>query len=181
MPQRKPMATRYARALVDVALERRIHEKIGAELKDIETMLSSQKDIQDVFDNPAFPSDVRKAILRQILQRLGADRILENFLVLLLERNRIKLLPEIAHNFSELVDEQLGIIAVDVKTATDLPVEERELLRKKLGEVAGQEVKLNYSIDKLLIGGVVLQVGSTVFDGSVKGQLDAMRRRIAGD
>lgn len=178
MPIRKSVATRYAKALVDVAMERQIHEKIGTQLNDFKDLLATQKELYQVFENPAFPSDVRKHILKQVTHQLGAEKIFENFLLLLLERNRMRILPDIARSFVDLVDERLGVMAAEVKTATELSEENRELLRTRLMEISGKDVKLSFSVDKALIGGVLLQIGSTIFDGSIRGQLEEMKKRI---
>lgn len=177
----RSIANRYARALVDIAMERKVQDRVLIELEDFKSLFDKQKELREVLENPALPLPVRTNILREVLQRAGVEKVTENFLLFLLSRNRLRFLNDFVQAFMNALDGRMGIISAEVATAFELTVPQREGLRARLGEVTGHKMKLNFAIDPSIIGGVVVQIGSTVYDGSIKSQLEALRRRISRD
>ncbi|MBI1746286.1 MAG: ATP synthase F1 subunit delta [Acidobacteria bacterium] len=175
----KSIATRYARALVDVALERNAQDRILVELEEFQSLLEKQHELRDVLENPALPVLIRVNILREVLRRGQIDRGTENFLLFLLSKNRQRYLREVLQAFMEQLDLRLGIISADVATAFELSIPQREQLRMRLAAMTGRKVKLNFVIDRAIIGGVVVKIGSTIYDGSVKMQLHLLRQCMA--
>ena|SRR5438093_3807523 len=168
---------RYARAL----LEALYPEKAEAGLQQLQSfaeLLSEQPEVGRFLENPAMAGDRRKRMMKEISDALGLDRRLANFVNILADRNRLQILEEIIREYQRLMDERLGIVRAQVTAARSLdPAEHRELA-SKLEEMTGKQVRMEVAVDPSLIGGVIAQVGSTVYDGSVRQQLQAFRNRL---
>ena len=122
--------------------------------------------------------DRRKRMLKEISDALGLDRRLANFVNILADRNRLQILEEIIREYQRLMDERLGIVRAHVTAARALDPGEHRELASKLVEMTGKQVRMEVAVDPSLIGGVIAQVGSTVYDGSVRQQLKAFRNRL---
>ena len=170
-------ANRYAGALMDVLYP----EKAEAGLEQLESLnalLKEQPDARRLLENPTFAGDRRKRLLKEISDALGLDRRVTNFAGILVDRNRLSLLDELIATYQKLLDERMGIVRAIVKAARPLDVSEQRELTGKLEEVTGKQVRMEIAVDPSLIGGVVAQVGSTVYDGSVRQQLHAFKSRL---
>jgi len=176
----RSIANRYARALVDVALEQKVQERVPVELEEVQGLLARQAELRQVLENPALPAPVRVGILTQVLERAGIHKVTQNFLLFLLTRNRLAFLGDIVQAFMDALDARMGILAAEVITAADLAPGQREQLRARLSEMIGRKVKPNFGTDPSIIGGVVVKIGSTIYDGSIRQQLETVRQRIAG-
>ena len=168
---------RYARALMEALYP----EKAEAGLQQLQSfaeLLSDQPEAGRFLENPAMAGDRRRRMLKEISDALGFDRRLANFVNILADRNRLQILDEIIREYQRLMDERLGIVRAHVTAARALdPAEHRELA-SKLQEMTGKQVRMEVAVDPSLIGGVIAQVGSTVYDGSVRQQLQAFRNRL---
>ena len=178
-----PMAilSRYARSLADVAAESGEEQAIGQDLKLYLEIFRAVPDLLTAFDSPAVPREVKDRVLDELLSRYQIRKVSENFLKLLLENNRIRYFEQICQSYLKTIDERRGIITAQVSTAA--PLSERELasLRKSLMSATGKTVNLELKADPDLLGGLVVQVESTVYDGSIRNQLSEMRRHLAED
>ena len=168
---------RYARALMEALYP----EKAEAGLQQLQSfaeLLSDQPEAGRFLENPAMAGDRRRRMLKEISDALGLDRRLANFVNILADRNRLQILEEIIREYQRLMDERLGIVRAHVTAARALdPAEHRELA-SKLQEMTGKQVRMEVAVDPSLIGGVIAQLGSTVYDGSVRRQLQAFRNRL---
>ncbi len=168
---------RYARALMEALYP----EKAEAGLQQLQSfaeLLSDQPEAGRFLENPAMAGDRRRRMLKEISDALGFDRRLANFVNILADRNRLQILEEIIREYQRLMDERLGIVRAHVTAARALdPAEHRELA-SKLQEMTGKQVRMEVAVDPSLIGGVIAQLGSTVYDGSVRRQLQAFRNRL---
>jgi F-type H+-transporting ATPase subunit delta len=173
-------ANRYAKALLDVLFP--TAAELGLEqLVKFSTLLSMQPQMRQLFENPTIAADRRKTVFGEIANSLAYDGKVRNFLNLLIERNRLDLLGDIVSAYQKLLDEKMGIVRAHVTSATSLdPVHQRELA-EKLEDVTGKHVRVELSVDPSLIGGVVAQVGSTIYDGSIRQQLQAFKNRLIHD
>jgi F-type H+-transporting ATPase subunit delta len=170
-------SNRYAKALVDALYP----ASSDAGLKQLQTfsrLLKDEPDARRMFENPAFAGDRRKKFLDQLAGSLGFDRRLTNFLNLLIDRNRLVMLDQIVDAYQKLLDERLGVVRAVVTAAQPLEAAERSQLAAQLERVTGKKVSMEVAVDPSLIGGVVAQVGSTVYDGSVRQQLQAFKHRL---
>jgi len=173
-------ANRYARALIDV-LERDQAEAGFQQLQSFAALLKEQPDSRRFLQNPAMVGERRERVLNEILAALGLDRRVGNFIRILVNRNRLPILEKILVEYQRLMDTRLGIVRARVTAALPMDFVQQQDFARKLEEVTGKQVRLEVAIDSSLIGGVVAQVGSTIYDGSVRQQLQAFKNRLVGD
>lgn len=172
------IARRYATALADVVLKIGETDQVKSELKEWEVLINANSDLQTVFSNPAIVHLSKEKVLEGLLDKTRPSKTTANFLRVLLSNSRLTELSEINERFASVLDERNGIVAADVTSARDLRDDERSELKANLEKLTGKTVNLNFDTDKELIGGVVTRVGSTVYDNSVKTQLENLREQL---
>jgi len=172
------LARRYARALLDVGIDKGTHEKLAAEVDDLAAAFSAARDLQEALTNPVFPRAQRRAVLEAVLAKVGVSIETRNFTLLLLDRERVQVLPAIARELRAMVDEKVGRVRASVSSARALPAEHVAQIQATLEKATGKTVLLEKTEDPALIGGVVAKLGDTVYDGSVRTQLERMREQI---
>lgn len=171
-------ARRYARALLDVALEAGTADTLRAPLQQAATLLAGNAELAQALAHPGIPAAAKKRVLAAVWP--GATELLRRLLEMLVERGRTELLPAIASEFAALHNQTRGVVAAELVTARPLPAAEREPLTRAVRELAGQEVEVSERVAPELIGGVVLKLGGRVYDGSVRTRLKALQRRLSG-
>jgi F-type H+-transporting ATPase subunit delta len=169
-------ATRYARALFDVALaERQDLVQIDGELTGTSTLVQG---LQRALFNPAIPASRKRAVVEQLLSLSPVNPILSRVLLLLADRDRLVLLPDLAEAYrSRLMDHQ-QIVRARVTTAVELPADRVSALQQGLVEATGRRVDLSVAVDPSILGGAVARIGSTVYDGSITTQLEKLKQRL---
>ena len=172
-------ATRYAKALFDVAIKESTPEQAEQELTAFFDLIRGHGDLRQALASPAVPAARKRAAVDQLLQRQQPSGPVRKLLLLLAERDRFELLPDLVSVFHERVMEHLKIVQAEVTTAAPLPPEQAAQLQQRLGATIGRTVTLTTKVDPALIGGMVTRIGSTVYDGSVATQLAALRQRLA--
>jgi F-type H+-transporting ATPase subunit delta len=148
------------------------------QLGSFNSLLKEQPDARRLLENPTFAGDRRTRLLKEISDALGFDRRVANFIGILIDHNRLALLDELVSTYQRLLDERLGIVRAIVTAARPLDASQQRELSGKLEQVTGKQVHMEVAIDPSLIGGVIAQVGSTVYDGSVRQQLHAFKNRL---
>jgi|SRR5262249_54367280 len=170
---------RYARAFADVAVAHKLNaEKTVEDLSEVAGLIHGSRELRNVLQNPAVGRAQKLALLDAIMKRLGGARLLRNFLAVLIDQRRIGSVGEIVEQFKKELDRRMGIAEARVSSARSLTAGERKSLEKQLAEITGMTVRATYSEDAALLGGVTVRVGSTIYDGSVQGRLQRMRREI---
>lgn len=177
----KAVAQRYASALADVALEHKNAEQVKAELASFVGMVQESADLRNFLASPAVQPQNKQAVIGKLVERLGASKTLRNFLFLIVENRRAQFLPQIQQAFEQQLQARLGVVEAYVVSARELSAGERGELEKVLGQITGKRVEGRYGEDPSLIGGAVVWIGSTVYDGSVREQLNRLRTRLAGE
>ena len=173
-------ALRYARALFDVALKEQADlSKIEAQLADFGDLFTQHPTLEKVLLNPAVPALRKRAAVVQLTQRANLSPVLEKLLVLLAERDRLVLLPDLVAAYRERLADHQKVVRANVTTATPLAPERVEQIRHSLSQVTGRAVTLATDVDPALIGGLVARIGGTVYDASITTQLERMRQRLA--
>jgi F-type H+-transporting ATPase subunit delta len=172
------VASRYARALADVVAPTGEYRKVLGELKDFYEAYRSSAELREICNTPALPLVQKMKVLEAIVARLGGSPVTRNFLRVLLVHYRLALLEEVIEAFRKISYERMGVVQVKVSSAVELSVAERELLRARFGELTRRQAEVEFHLDQQLIGGVVAQVGSTVYDGSVRGRLERIREQL---
>jgi F-type H+-transporting ATPase subunit delta len=174
-------ARRYARALFDVSLKEADVQVVERELSAFVDLVQQHPDLARVVATPAVPAPRKRALVTALLERgEPISPVLAKLLVLLAERDRLVLLPDLLAAYGERVLDHRRVVRAEVTTAVPLPAERAERLRQMLAHATGREVLLDPRVDPALIGGAVTRIGSIVIDGSVARQLERMKERIGG-
>ena len=169
---------RQARALVDVAVRESDPERVASELDWFVEVLRRQPDEARLLSNAGIPQSKRADAVRAMAAAAGLTPIVTRLLVVFTEREWLPLLPELAAAYRARLLERRNVVAAEITTAVPLPAEKAEAVGRRLGELSGKQVVVATRVDPGIIGGVVARVGSTVYDGSVTGQLARMRQKL---
>ncbi|HYB62373.1 MAG TPA: ATP synthase F1 subunit delta [Methylomirabilota bacterium] len=178
----KAIAERYAGALADVAIEKGEVPRIQSELKVFREMADHSHELRLFLANPAVLRAGKHAVIGQLAERMGSSRTLRNFLFLLVDHGRTSLLPDIEASFEHLLDARLGVTRAEVTSADELSSTDKGELTKVIEKLTGSaSVNARFRTDSALVGGAIVRVGSKVYDGSVRTQLNALRIRLAAE
>jgi F-type H+-transporting ATPase subunit delta len=177
----RALAERYAGALVDVALENKQADQVKQELAAFATMVRESPELHAFLSNPSIARASKHAAIEQLVARMGASRTLRNYLFVIVDQRRAGMLPEIEEAFSAMLDARQGITQATVTSAADLSADERVELDAALAKLTGKKIQAQFNIDPALIGGAVVRIGSTIYDGSVRAQLDRLRARMISE
>jgi len=149
------------------------------QLQEFLTLLNEEADARRFLENPTMAGERRKRLMKEISGALSLDQRVANFIGILVDRDRLPDLEEIVQTYQKFLDEKLGIIRARVTSAHSLDAAQQKDLAVRLERATGKQVRMEVAVDPTLIGGVVAQVGSTIYDGSVRQQLQAFRNRLA--
>lgn len=172
------IARRYAKALLAIGVENKQFERFGKELDNFAAVLTGSKELRDVLANPSQPLSKRRAIVEALIKKMRPSPTVQSFLLLLMDRSRIGYLPSIAREFQAMADKHAGRVRTKVTSAFKLDLGTVTRLKKALEKKTGKQVILEQKVDPDLIGGVVAQVGSYVYDGSIRTTLTQMRQSL---
>jgi len=178
------VAARYANALADVVTERASPlrpERALEELRAFEATMADSQALREALATPAVPGSRKKAVIGRIADRLGLSRIARNFLFVLVDHRRTGSLIEIIHALETAMDERLGFARADIAAPTELTEQQRSAVRGELERVTGKRIRPHFSVDPSLLGGVVARIGSTIYDGSVRGRLESLKRQLSAE
>ena len=172
------VARRYATALADVVSKNGDADGAKNELKEWEVMVAASAELHEVFGNPSIPYAKKERVLDALIQRSGPSKTVSNFLRVLLQNGRLTDLPEINDRFAAVLEERSGVVSGDVISARELADAQKKELENNLEKLTGKKVRLKFQIDEDIIGGVVTRIGSTVYDGSVRTQLENLKEQL---
>lgn len=173
------IARRYATALADVVIEKGEANEVQVELRQWEAMLNQNPELREVFANPTVAYDQKRAVLSELITRSKVRSTTANFLQLLLKNQRLTELPEINNRLEQVLNERAGIVAARVITARPIASDIREAIQSKLKGLTGKKVHIDFQTDTDIIGGLVTRIGSTVYDGSIRTQLELLSTKLA--
>lgn len=169
----------YARAFADVVMSNHLDPaRTLAESQQIATLFRENKSLREVWVTPSISPDQKRAVLDAIVQRAGVSRPVRNFVAVVIDKRRTKFLAEIVEQFAQELNQRLGFAEAEVTTARELAADERGELERDLARVIGKKIRARYAEDQSILGGAIARVGSTVYDGSVKGQLERIRQQL---
>lgn len=174
------VARRYAAALAQVITERGEAAEVQTELAAWEEMIQSTPNLLEVLRNPTIALDHKRAVLNKLIERAKPRQTTANFLKVLLQNQRLTELGEINRKLAETLDVRAGMVAATVTTARAVPDSSQQQLHATLTGLTGRKVRINFATDPDLLGGIVTRIGSTVYDGSVRYQLEQIRTRMVG-
>ena len=173
------LVRKYARSLADVALERGNHEKVKSDLSGFVVLCAQNSELRNILENPAIPFSAKRSVVTEIGREAGMEAAVVNFLSLLLQNNRFQLLSKFQTALADAVNEKLGIVSGEVGTVHPLRDDQRTAIEGRLAEMTGRKIRLDYRTESGLIGVVKIQLGSVVYDASVKKQLEEIGKQLA--
>ena len=178
----RSIARRYAAALFDVASRKGSEEQAGRDVAAVVALIKGHEGLQRALETPAVPAQRKRAVIEAVMAAAGAIGDETRRMVLMLaERDRLMILPDVAASYSERLMAAKRIVPAEVVTATPLAEKSRAALAQALGRALGGEVTITARVDPAIVGGVVATVGSLVYDGSVTGQLDRLKKKLVAD
>jgi F-type H+-transporting ATPase subunit delta len=171
----------YARAFADVVMKKSNlldPERVLRELYGYEALLRQSDQLRRVMENPSIPGDRKRAVLDAVAGHLGSTRQVRNFVAVVTDHQRLPLFSEILKQLDQELNERLGFTDAQVSSARQLGDPEKNMLEAEITKMTGKRVRARYQQDASLLGGAVVRVGSTIYDGSVKGQLEKIREQL---
>lgn len=174
------VANTYARAFADVVLADRLDaSRVLGGLRNIAGLMQESTDLRRVWQNPAVPADQKRRLLDVIVQREGIERHVRNLVALLIDHRRTHFLKQIMEQLKKELDARLGFAEAQITSARELGDAERRTLEAQIAKLTGKKVRAQFGLDPSLLGGAVVRLGSTIYDGSVKGQLEKIKAAIS--
>lgn len=176
------IARRYAEALADAALAHGQVSQIDADLHAFAEMMSASRELYDLFASPVVSQRDKSKVLDAIIARGRPTQMTSNLLRLMLTNHRLHHIKHIYEQFRRIINERAGVVVAEVTTAQPIGPAEQASLSRRLEKMTGKQVQFQFKTDPSLIGGVVTRIGSVVYDGSVRTQLQEIKQQLkAGD
>lgn len=174
------LTSRYARAFADIVLQDRLDtNQTLQELQTIAAIAQGSLELRRVWESPAIAAEQKRALLDAIVRREAISRRARNFIAVLIDHRRINLLDQVIKDFDQELHQRLGFAEAEIMSARDLSDSERRALELHVEKLTGKKVRARYSRDTSLLGGAIVKLGSTIYDGSVKGQLERIREQLS--
>ncbi|MEY2413070.1 MAG: F-type H+-transporting ATPase subunit delta [Acidobacteriaceae bacterium] len=170
----------YARAFADVVFNSHLDPaKTLEEVQSIAGLVAESKELRQVWETPSISAEQKRGVLDAIVKRDGISKPVRNFLAVLIDHHRINFLRPIVDEFSKELDQRLGFVQAEITSSRSLDDSEKNALESKVQKLTGKKVRAKYSQNPSLLGGAIIRVGSTIYDGSVEGQLEVIREQLA--
>jgi F-type H+-transporting ATPase subunit delta len=176
-------AARYATAFLDVITAAALDTgAVDRQINDFVATWDGSAELRAFFENPAIPAKQKVAILDKLNAKLGLQKQVRNLIAVLIDHGRIGQVKEVVESYRRLLQERLGIRPAEIVTARELTRQEREELMVGVSRLAdGGRIEAVFKLDKSLLGGAVVRIGSTVYDGSVRGRLQRLKEQLTSD
>jgi F-type H+-transporting ATPase subunit delta len=175
------LANRYASALVDVVLgpgSTLKPEDAVAQLRAAGEMVAQSAELRNALLTPAIPTSRKRAVMAKLLDQMAAAAVIRNFIYIVIDHRRIGMLDEMSEAFELALDERLGFARAEVVSAAALDEHRSASLESELSRLTGKRMRLRFAVDPELLGGAMARIGSTLYDGSLRGQLQQLRREL---
>ncbi len=174
------VASTYSRAFADVVLDDHLDaDRSVAELRAIAGLLAESTELRRIWENPAVPADQKRRLLQVIAQRDAISKQVRNLVAVLIDHRRTHFLESIIAQLEKELDARRGFADAEITSARLFPEDERRALEAQIGKLTGKKVRARYVQDASLLGGAVVRLGSTIYDGSVRGQLERIKGAIS--
>jgi F-type H+-transporting ATPase subunit delta len=177
----RSVAREYAGALADVVLASGRADALRQEVRAAADLAAESPDLRNFLSSPAIPREGKHALVEKLVARMGASQELRNFLFVLVDHHRTAMLGEIAREFETTLLDRLGVVQASVTSARELSAPQKQKLAGRLEGLTGKKIEAQYAVDPTLVGGLAVRIGSTVYDGSVRAQLDRLAARLPRD
>jgi F-type H+-transporting ATPase subunit delta len=177
----KSASLQYANALADVALAQGAADSALKQLADFGAAFALFPELRNFLTSPGVARSAKHGVIEKIAARTKADKIIRNFLFVLADHHRTHILPEIIAAFEDVVRQRQGIAEAEISTAIELSAAQKKRFVQTLERLSGKKIQAKYSLDPALLGGAVVRVGDTIYDGSVRRSLNALGARLAAE
>jgi F-type H+-transporting ATPase subunit delta len=171
------IARRYARALSEQAKSQGITAEVDEDFALLAATLRDSRELVRVFESPIVPRHKKKAIVRSLFES-RVQPVTLHFMELLVDKNREAIFPMVTRAYSELRDQESGVVAAHARVARELPADETREMQERIEAMTGKKVRLEIGIDEDLLGGAIVRIGDTVYDGSVRNKLGALHSQM---
>lgn len=173
------IASRYARAFADSIFERKQDAQAASrQLHDMLALLQSSQPLREVWENPSVPAEQKRAVLDAIAKKVAMPQLVRNFLAVIIDHRRVAQLAEITQQLDAELNRRLGMAEAEIISARELSAGERSQMEIRIKAVTGKTIRATYKTDSNLLGGALIKVGSTIYDGSVRGQLQRLKEEL---
>jgi F-type H+-transporting ATPase subunit delta len=170
----------YARAFAEAVFSGRLDpEKTLQEAQAVAELVAGSKELREVWETPSITAEQKRAVLDAIAARQGISRTVRNFVAVLIDHRRISFLRPIVKQFEQELNQRLGFTEAEITSARELNQADRRTLEAQMEKLTGKKVRAHFLSDESILGGVILKVGSTIYDGSVRGQLERMKQALS--
>jgi F-type H+-transporting ATPase subunit delta len=170
----------YARAFADAVFDGRLDpDKTLQEAQAVAEWVAESKELREVWETPSITAEQKRAVLDAIVARQGISSLVRNFVAVLIDHGRTHFLGPIVKQFEQELNQRLGFTEAEITSAHELSQADRSNLESQMEKSTGKKVRARYSRDESILGGAVVKIGSTIYDGSVAGQLDRIRQAIS--
>jgi F-type H+-transporting ATPase subunit delta len=171
----------YATALADIVLEQGASEPAKNQLADFGAAYAESAELRNFLATPAVTREAKHGVIEKLAARLGASKIIRNFLFVIVDNQRIHLFPEIVATFEQVLRQRQGVAEAAVASAAELNDGQKMALVKTLERLTGKKIQAKYSLEPGLLGGAVVRIGDTIYNGSVSNQLDQLRAQLSAE
>ena len=177
----KSASQQYANALADIALAQGAAVPVTQQLGDFTAAYASSTELRNILASPAVSKAEKRGVAERISARLGAGKIVRNFLFVVIDHQRTQLLPEIFASFENVVRERQGVAEAEIFSPTALSEAQKKEMTQVLERLTGKRVEAKFSLDTRLLGGAMVRVGDTIYDGSLRKRLNVLREQLAAE
>jgi F-type H+-transporting ATPase subunit delta len=177
----KSASLQYANALADIALAQGAAEPVVRQLIDFRDAYAESSELRNFLATPAVDREAKHGVIEKLVARIGASKIVRNFLFIIADHGRMHFLPEIVEAFQEVVRKRQGISDAEIFSAVELSAAQKAEFAFTLERMTGQRIEAKYSLDPSLLGGAVVRIGDAIYDGSVRNRLNEMRSKLTGE
>jgi len=177
----KSASLRYANALADIALAQGAAEPTSKQLHQFGAAFAQSAELRTFLASPAVSVEAKHAVIEKIAGRVGASKIIRNFLFVLADHRRTSLIPEVIAAFHEVIRQRQGIAEAEISSAIELSAAQKKEMATTLAGLTGKKIEAKYALDPALLGGAVVRIGDTIYDGSLRSRLNEMRTRLAAE
>jgi F-type H+-transporting ATPase subunit delta len=177
----KSASLQYATALADIVLEQGAADPARNQLEDFRAAYEESEELRNFLISPAIPRDAKHGVIEKLVARLGGSKIIRNFLFVMADNQRVHLLPEIVKTFELVLRKRQGVAEANITSASELNGGQKTALIQTLERLSGQKIQAKYSLEPELLGGAVVRIGDTIYDGSVLNRLNRLRAQLAAE
>jgi F-type H+-transporting ATPase subunit delta len=177
----KSASLQYANALADIAMAQGAAEKTAEQLVGFGALYAESAELRNFLASPAVTGEAKHRVIGKLLARVGGSKIVQNFLFVVADHHRTHVLPEMIAAFQQVIRQRQGIMEAQISSAVELSKTQKAEMEFTLERLTGKRVEAKFSLEPNLLGGAVVRVGDTVYDGSLRSRLNELRARLASE